>query len=95
MANLLIANDNPLVAGVCTLLPTPHILALIISVPCPVLTLLHSRWYESGVNIALASTSTRITSCWFYGLLRKAPRSPSALPTAAPRVTIGCICSQL
>ena len=43
MANLLIANDDPLVAGVCTLLPTPHILALILSVPSPVLTLLHSR----------------------------------------------------
>jgi hypothetical protein len=38
MANLLLANDNPLVAGVGKLLPTPHILALIISVPCPVLT---------------------------------------------------------
>jgi hypothetical protein len=33
-SKLLIANDNPLVAEVCTLLPTPHILALIICVPC-------------------------------------------------------------
>jgi hypothetical protein len=40
MANLLIANGNPLLAGVCTLLPTPHILALIICVPCPVLHLI-------------------------------------------------------
>jgi hypothetical protein len=61
MANLLIANDNPLVARVCTLLPTPHILALIISVPCPVLHLIAlavvSEWYQvksgdSGLRVA-------------------------------------------
>jgi hypothetical protein len=34
MAKLLIANDDPLVGRVCTLLPTPHILALIICVSC-------------------------------------------------------------
>ena len=61
MANLLIANDNPLVAGVCTLLPTPHISALIISVTCPVLHLIAlvvvPEWYQvksgdSGLRIA-------------------------------------------
>jgi hypothetical protein len=61
MANVLIANDNPLVAGVRTLLPTLHILALIISVPCPVLHLIAlavvSEWYQvksadSGLRVA-------------------------------------------
>ena len=61
MAKLLIANDNPLVAGVRTLLPTPHILALIICVPCPVLHLIAlavvSEWYQvksgySGLCVA-------------------------------------------
>src|SRR3712207_6488613 len=31
----------------------------------------------------------------FYDLLRKAPMRPSAMPATAPRLNVGCICSQL
>jgi hypothetical protein len=30
-----------------------------------------------------------------YELLRKATNSPSAVPAAAPRLSVGCVCSQL
>jgi hypothetical protein len=95
VADLLITKDMWFVRGVCTGLRIPHIEAGFFSLPCPCCIVSRSRWCESGVNIALVSTSRRITSCWFYGVLRKAPRSPSTVPTATPRVTIGCVCTQL
>ena len=58
-------------------------------------TVLRSRWCQSGVISPSYPLRLRTPSCWFYGLLREAPRSPSAVPTAAPRLTAGCICSQL
>src|SRR5215212_2025469 len=59
-------------------------------------TVLRSRWYQSGINCTLASTSTKDSpSCWFYVLLRRAPKAPIAMPATAPRFTVGCLCSQL
>jgi hypothetical protein len=59
MASVLIENDNPLVAGVCRLLSTPHISALIICVTCAVLHRIAvvSEWYQvnsgdSGSRVA-------------------------------------------
>jgi hypothetical protein len=48
------------------------------------------------VSISL-SYSALTEGYWtrFYDLLRRVAMSPSAVATAAPRFTVGCICSQL
>ena len=59
-------------------------------------TVLRPRWYQSGINVALVLTSTKDTLVLrFYDLLRKATNNHSVVPTAAPRLTFGCICSNL
>jgi hypothetical protein len=59
-------------------------------------TVLRSRWYQSGINVTPVPTSTKDTLVHrFYNLLRKATHNHSVVPTAAPRLTFGCICSNL
>ena len=60
MALLLITGGNPLVAGVCTLLPTPHILALITSVPCPVLHLIALAVMSECYQVKSADSGLRV-----------------------------------
>ena len=68
-----------------------------VSFPClaECCTVLRSRWYQSGINCTLVFTSTKTASCWFYILLRKAPKAPIAMLATAPRFTVGCNSSQL
>jgi hypothetical protein len=49
---------------------------------------------ESAMRV-LPDTLFGSPSCRFYDLLCKAAKSPSAIPTAAPRLTTGCISNQL
>ena len=59
-------------------------------------TVLRSRWYQRRINVTLVPTSTKDTLVHrFYNLLRKATHNHSVVPTAAPRLTFGCICSNL